>query len=394
MQKKKIPKQVVFLGVISFFTDFASEMLYPIIPLFLVSFLGASVSLVGLLEGLAEVTAGFLKGIFGALSDKLGKRSIFVKIGYTLSAAVKPLPGFFPFVGVVFFSRITDRIGKGIRTAPRDALLSFNSNENNSGKIFGFHRGMDTLGAVVGPLVAVAILYFFPGKFTFVFIAAILPSIFAIYFTTVIKDPPANNKSESQRKYSFSQFWKTAPVDYKIILTLLTLFAFANSSDVFLILKSNTDTGSNILATLAYVLYNIVYAISSYPAGAVADKIGKRKVYVAGLLIFAAVYTGFAFNNSGWIAWALFAVYGFYTAFTEGTSKAWISDLVKPEYIGSAIGLFTMVSGLAMLSGSIFTGLLWDKFGPKTPFLISAAVSLFVAFTLFFKISDKIKVKL
>ncbi len=393
MKKSKIPKQVIFLGVISFFTDFASEMLYPIVPLFLVSYLGASVSVVGILEGAAEVTAGLLKGFFGAVSDKLGKRSLFVRIGYSLSAVVKPLPGFLPSVGTVFFSRVTDRVGKGVRTAPRDALLSYNSNESNSGKIFGFHRGMDTLGAVVGPLAAVGILSLFPGRFTFVFIAAIVPSIFAIYFTTVIKDPPDLKKLAKSEKYSFGEFWRTAPKNYKTILFLLTLFAFANSSDVFLILKSNKDTGSNILAILAYVLYNIVYAISSYPSGAAADKIGKKKIYIAGLFVFSAVYFGFAFNNSGWIVWPLFAIYGFYTAFTEGTSKAWISDLVEQKYIGSAIGLFTMASSLAMLVGSVFTGFLWDSFGAKIPFLISAAVSLIIAIALSFKTSGKISVQ-
>ncbi len=387
MKKGKIPRQVIFLGVISFFTDFASEMLYPIVPLFLVSFLGASASVVGLLEGLAEVIAGLLKGFFGAVSDKLGKRSLFVKIGYSLSAVVKPLPGFFPHVGVVFLSRLTDRVGKGIRTAPRDALLSYNSNESNSGKIFGFHRSMDTYGAVIGPLLAVGILSLFPGKFTFVFIAATVPSLFAIYFTTIVKDPPDLKTFGKTERYSFGNFWRSAPKKYKSILILLTFFSFANSSDVFLILKSNTNTGSNILAVLAYVVYNIVYAVSSYPAGAVADKIGKKKVYIAGLLIFSIVYFGFALNNSGWIVWPLFAIYGFYTAFTEGTLKAWISDIVRDEYMGTAIGLFTMVSGLAMLFGSVFTGVLWDAYGAKVPFLFSAVVSLIVAAALGTKIS-------
>ncbi len=188
MKLKKIPKQVILLGFVSFFTDFASEMLYPIVPLFLTTVLSASMSTVGLIEGIAEVTAGILKGFFGSLSDKMNKRSLFVRLGYSISAIVKPLPGFFPYVGTVFFSRITDRIGKGIRTAPRDALLSANS-EGNSGAIFGFHRGMDTLGAVIGPLVAIGILYLWHGKYEFVFWAALIPGILAIYFTLLVKDP-------------------------------------------------------------------------------------------------------------------------------------------------------------------------------------------------------------
>ncbi len=388
MKLKNIPRQVFILGVVSFFTDFASEMLYPVVPIFLTAVLGASMTTVGVIEGVAEITAGLLKGFFGGLSDKLGKRSLFVKIGYSLSALVKSLPGFFPATGVVFFARVTDRIGKGIRTAPRDALLAANAN-GNSGAVFGLHRSMDTLGAVVGPLVAVAMLYFLPGKYDFVFIAALVPGIFAIYFTTLVKDPKTAKTTASKKTYSFKLFWKQAPYEYKFILVFLTLFSLVNSSDVFLILKSDKDTGSGTLAILAYVLYNLVYAFASYPGGKLADKIGKRKVFVAGLIVFSLVYLGFALNNSPWLVWILFAFYGLYTAFTEGTSKAWISDLIDEQYTATAIGLFTMLSAIAMMLGSIIAGALWDAFGPKVPFLISSAVSLFVALVLMSKLSRR-----
>ena len=387
MKLKKIPKQVYLLGLISFFTDFASEMLYPIIPIFLTAVLGASMTMVGLIEGTAEITAGVLKGFFGGLSDKLGKRSLFVRMGYSLSALVKSLPGFFPYTGVVFFARVTDRIGKGIRTAPRDALLSKYSN-GNSGAVFGLHRSMDTLGAVVGPLFAVAILYFLPGKYNFVFIASLVPGIVAIYFTTLVKDPKQIQKTESKKVYSFKLFWKQSPYEYKFILILLTLFSFVNSSDVFLILKSDKDTGSGTLAILAYVLYNFIYALSSYPGGKLADKIGKRKVFIMGLIVFSLVYLGFALNNSSYLVWILFAFYGLYTAFTEGTSKAWISDLIDEQFTATAIGIFTMLSAMAMMIGSIIAGALWDAFGPQVPFLISSFVSLIVALTLFTKLKN------
>jgi MFS family permease len=268
-----------------------------------------------------------------------------------------------------------------MRTAPRDALLAAHAGKN-SGAVFGLHRSMDTLGAVVGPLVAVAILYFLPNKYEYVFYAAAIPSVFAIYFAMIVKDPPKAEVENKKAKYSFKEFWKLAPAEYKFILFLLTTFAFVNSSDVFLILKSGKDTGSGTLAVLAYVLYNVVYAFSSYPAGIVADKVGKKNVYVLGLVIFSAVYFGFAFNNSSVFVWILFAVYGFYTAFTEGTSKAWISDLIEERFVATAIGLFTMSSGFAIMLGSLFAGILWDAFGPKVPFLISAIVSLVVALLL------------
>ena len=184
---KKIPRQVIILGMISLFTDAASEMLYPIVPIFLTAALGASMAVIGLIEGIAEVTAGFLKGYFGMLSDRLRKRALFVKIGYTLSALVKPLPGIFPAVSTVLISRTSDRIGKGIRTAPRDALLAANS-DGNTGAIFGFHRGMDTIGAVIGPLTALVLLYFFPGNYILVFLVAAIPSSMAIVFAFRIKD--------------------------------------------------------------------------------------------------------------------------------------------------------------------------------------------------------------
>ena len=241
---KSISRQVIILGFISLFTDFASEMLYPVMPIFLASYLGASMAVIGIIEGIAEVTAGLLKGFFGALSDKMGKRSLFVLIGYGLSGIVKPLPGIIPHIGTVISARVIDRIGKGIRTAPRDALLGANSTSENSGAVFGFHRSMDTIGAVAGPLSAILLLYLFPGNYTLIFILAVIPSIMAIMFALRVKD--AGEVKEVKQKYSVKEFWHTAPRDYKILLTLFALFSLANSSDVFLILKSRdiakTDT--------------------------------------------------------------------------------------------------------------------------------------------------------
>ena len=390
MKFKNITRPVVILGLVSFFTDFASEMLYPVTPIFLTSILGASMSLVGLIEGFAEITAGLLKGYFGALSDKVGKRSIFVVIGYSLSGLMKSIPGLIVTVPAVIFARVVDRIGKGIRTAPRDALLASYAN-GNTGAVFGFHRAMDTFGAVAGPIVAIVLLYFFPGKYSWIYLFALIPSAFAIGFTFVVKDK--NGLAKSSKKKNYAHFWKTSPSEYKLLLIFLTVFSLVNSSDVFLILKSKQVAHSDTIAILGYVFYNLIYAIASYPIGILSDRFGKKKTFIFGLIIFSAVYFGFAINQNFYFIWLLFALYGIYAASTEGVSKAWISDLVQDEFRGTAIGLLTMLSSFAMMIGSILAGFLWDLVGPQIPFLLSAIVALLIALALYFfekkKFSDK-----
>jgi MFS family permease len=377
-----ISRQVVVLGLISLFTDFASEMLYPVMPIFLATYIGASMAIIGLIEGAAEVTAGLLKGFFGALSDKLGKRSVFVMLGYGISAIVKPLPGIIPSLGAVITARVIDRVGKGVRTAPRDALLGSYSNNENSGAVFGFHRGMDTLGAVMGPLSAIILLKYFPGNYTLIFILAFIPSLAAIFFALKVKE--VKILKEVKQKYSIKEFWHSAPVEYKVLLTLFTVFSLANSSDVFLILKSRDIAKTDTTAILGYVFYNIIYAVSSYPIGILADKLGKRRIFIIGLYIFSIVYFGFALNTSYYFMWLLFTLYGIYASATEGVSKAWISDLVENKYRGTAIGLFTGTTSIAVMLGSVMAGFLWDEFGSQFPFLISAALSLLIASFLLF----------
>lgn len=375
MKLKSIPKQVVILSLVSLFTDIASEMLYPVTPIFLTAVLGTSMALVGIIEGIAEITAGLLKGYAGNLSDKIGKRSIFVVIGYSLSAFAKPLPGIFPNISSVLISRTTDRVGKGIRTAPRDALLGTYS-EGNSGAIFGFHRGMDTLGAAIGPLAAILLLYLYPENFQLIFLVAFVPSVVAVSFTLFVKDKPLARKSKL--RLSYVKFWRSAPKPYKVLLVLIVTFSFVNSSDVFLILKSKYISGSDTLAILGYVFYNLIFAGASYPFGKLSDKFGKNLIFGIGLLIFSLIYFGFALLTEMIFIWILFALYGVYSASTEGISKAWISDLVPDEMRGSAIGLITMLSSFSIMLGSFTAGFLWDSFGSSVPFLLSAVVSLII----------------
>jgi len=379
---KKFPKQVLLLSIVSFFTDIASEMLYPVTPIFLTAVLGSSMAVVGIIEGIAEITAGFLKGYFGNLSDKLGKRSIFVILGYGISALSKPIPGLIASVPSVIVSRTTDKVGKGIRTAPRDALLGSYSS-GNTGAIFGFHRAFDTMGAAIGPLIAIFLLYLFPENFQLVFLIAFVPSAIAVFFAFLVKDKIIPSKNKTRTNYSV--FWKEVPGEYKFVLLMITIFSFVNSSDVFLILKSRFISDSNTIAILGYVLFNIIYAIFSYPLGHLSDKYGKKNIFSLGLVVFSSVYLGFAFITEIILIWLLFALYGIYSAATEGVSKAWVTDLVPREWHGSAIGLLTMCSGFAIMLGSFAAGVLWDYFGAAVPFIISSVVSFLIAMILFLK---------
>lgn len=380
--KNRIPKPVFILGLVSLFTDFASEMLYPVTPIFLTAVLGSSMAVVGIIEGLAEFIAGILKGYFGNISDKIGKRSVFVVLGYSLSAFSKPLPGIFQNIPTVLFSRVSDRVGKGVRTAPRDALLASYSS-GNSGAIFGFHRGMDTLGAVIGPVAALLVLNFFPGNYQLVFLLAFIPSAISVFFTSLVKDKPV--RKESRIKKNYIQFWKTAPAKYKKVVLAITIFSLVNSSDVFLILKSKEVANSSLIAIISYIFYNLIYAVTSYPLGGLADRFGKQKIFSYGLIIFSVVYLGFAFFDEISFYWFLFALYGIYAAATEGVSKAWVSDLIPSEQRGSAIGLLTMLSSFSVMIGSFTAGVLWDKFGSMVPFVLSGIISLAIAISLFFQ---------
>ncbi len=380
--KFKIPRQVIILGAISFFTDFASELLYPVAPIFLTATLGASMATVGAIEGIAEIISNIFKGYFGALSDKMQKRALFVKIGYTLSALVKPLPGIFPSVAVVASSRALDRIGKGIRTSPRDALLAAEATENNKGEIFGFHRSMDTFGAVAGPLAALVILALTQNNYRAVYLFAVLPSLGAIYFAFRTKEKPASITRKPKRK--FTEVFSSSHSSLKNLLILTGFFSLVNSSDVFLILKLKAISDSDTLAILGYVYFNVIYALFSYPAGKLADKTSKRNIFASGLLIFSIVYLIFAAGNSLEILFIAFTFYGLYSAATEGILKAWISDLVRDELRATAIGMFNLVAGFGILFGSVITGYLWDEYGAWLPFAISSLGAFFAAAVLFF----------
>ena len=384
---KIITRAVVVLSLVSLFTDFASEMLYPIMPLYLKS-IGFSVALIGILEGVAEATAGLSKGYFGKLSDAMGKRLPFVRLGYGLSALSKPMMAVFVYPLWVFFARTTDRLGKGIRTGARDALLSDESTKENKGKVFGFHRSMDTFGAVLGPLTALIYLSFYPEQYKPLFLIAFLPGVVAVFLTFIIKEKEHEVKvTEKPNAFSFFSYWFQSNVQYKRVAGGLLVFALFNSSDIFLLLMAKQQGMSDSGVLFLYIFYNLVFAIAAYPLGGLADKFGFKPTIMVGLLMFAMTYLGFAYAHETYIFYVLFFFYGLYAAATDGVGKAWISNICDKKDTGAAIGTFAGFSSIAALIASSMAGFIWNYISPQTTFILTGLIGLSVL--LYFSLMKK-----
>lgn len=377
---KFITKNVIILSVVSLCTDVASEMLYPVMPIYLKS-IGFSIILIGVLEGFAEATAGISKGYFGNVSDNMGKRLPFVQIGYALSSISKPMMALFVYPVWIFFARTIDRLGKGIRTGARDALLSDEATPQTKGRVFGFHRSMDTLGAVLGPLMALVFLYYHPNAYKTLFVLAFLPGLLAIAFTFFIKEKKEQPviKPNKAKFFSFIKYWKTSPPIYRKLVTALLLFTLFNSSDMFLLLKIKQAGYSDTTVIGVYVFYNLVYALFSYPLGILADRTGMKKVFITGLLFFAIVYAGMAYANNRLLFFILFFIYGVYAAATEGVAKAWITNVCEKGKTATAIGTYTAFQSLATLIASSLAGILWFTAGASVTFLVSGGIAVIVA---------------
>lgn len=383
---RHITRNIWLLSLVSLFTDMSSEMLYPVMPVYL-QHIGFSVLLIGILEGIAEAVAGISKSYFGGLSDKAGKRLPFVQVGYALSAISKPMMALFTNVGWIFSARTTDRLGKGIRTAARDALLNQEAKPGSRASVFGFHRALDTLGAVLGPLMALAFLFFYPGHYKTLFLLAFIPGLLAILFTFFVKErssQPAPVKSVGLL-YAF-QYWKQSTPAYKKLVTGFLIFALINSSDLLLLLRIKESGHSDQEVIFVYIFYNLVYALFAFPLGKLADRIGLKKIYLLGLFLFVITYGGFAFSQSVAVYLMLFFCYGLYAASTEGISKAWISSLVQKQETASAIGTYTGFQSIATLISSSLAGFLWYRFGASTAFLYTA-ITAFLLLFYFWRIS-------
>lgn len=348
-------------------------------PLYLKT-IGFSIVAIGILEGVAEATAGLSKGYFGKLSDLSGRRVPFVQLGYGFSSISKPMMAIFTFPLWIFFARTIDRLGKGIRTGARDAILSDEATRKTKGKVFGFHRSMDTLGAVLGPSLALVYLYFYPEDYKTLYFIAFLPGLLAVLTTFYLKEKgkPRPNLRVSTPFFSFLKYWKLSPPAYRKLVIGLLIFTLFNSSDVFLLLKAKESGLDNTMVIGVYIFYNLIYALFAFPIGMLADKIGLKTVFIMGLGLFATVYFGMSVNDNLYVFFGLFFLYGVYASATEGISKAWISNITEKKDTATAIGTFSGLQSICTLFASSLTGLIWFQFGAAAAFVLTASVTLFV----------------
>lgn len=342
-------------------------MLYPVIPIFLTAVLGAPMTVVGLIEGIAEGTASFLKVITGWYSDRIGKRKPFVLSGYSISAISKPLIAFAYTWPLVLVARFMDRFGKGVRTSARDALIADSCDPCQKGRSYGFHRTLDTIGAVFGPAIAIIILYLTNNDYRLLFLVAFVPGLIGVLLVMFFVYE-RKNIVETKIPLKVSQFGR----DFKVFLLITSIFAVGNSSDVFLILRAQ-DLGFSVSAVLlCYILYNIIFAIGAFPAGILSDKLGRRNLMTCGFLIFACVYAGFALTAENIYVWLLFVVYGLYAALTDGIGRAYVVDLVPFDKRATALGIYHTAIGVMMLFANVLAGILWDLIGAPAPFIYGA----------------------
>jgi len=372
-KKNKLSKNVIVLGLVSFFNDLASEMVYPIVPIFLTSVLGAPVALVGLIEGIAESTASLLKVFSGWLSDKSQKRKIFAVYGYSLSTISKLIIGVALSWPTVLLGRFIDRFGKGIRTSARDALIAESATKENVGRAFGFHRALDTAGAVFGPLAAILLInHFGSNNLRPIFYIALIPGIIGVILLLIFVKEKAAAAKNNPPQFKLANLTPA----YKTFLVVSAIFALGNSSDAFLILRAQSLGLSTTSTVLAYVVFNLVYSILSYTAGSLSDKIGPRKLLVSGFFLFALIYLLFGINQSMTWVWFLFALYGVYMAISEGISKAYITQIASPEVIATSFGAYQTIIGVCTFFSSLIAGLLWTNVNPSAPFIFGSILAI------------------
>ena len=369
--KKKYNNNVFFLGMVSLFTDLSSQMIYPLIPEFLMS-IGAKKIIVGIVEGIAESTASLFKTLFGKLSDKYKNRKAFILLGYGISAFSKPFLYFATIWHHVLGVKFIERLGKASRTPARDALISTSVDPKNKGKAFGFHRAMDRIGAIGGPLLAILILFLFKNNVRMVFLFSFFPAVLALFFIIFTKETAVEttHTEPEQKKRDLRN------PGFVVFLISNIVFTFGNSSNAFLILKAR-ETGLSIaLIPVIWIVYNIFCTISSPVFGTLSDKVGRKPIIIISFLYYACVYFLFGFTNSLLVVWFLFGAYGIYYGLSQGVFKAYISDMVSPENRATAYGLFNTGIGLTLFPASLLTGVIWDHFGSMWAFTISAGFSL------------------
>jgi MFS family permease len=386
--RPRLPHNVRALGAVSFFTDASGEMIYPLVPVFLSGVLGANAKFIGVVEGTAESVAALLRLFSGWWSDRIGRRKPLVVAGYGLASAARPLMAVAQSASHVLMIRVTDRVGKGLRTAPRDALLADSVDASVRGRAFGFHHAADSAGAVVGPLVGFAILWWMaPGAvqsgpvsaeheraLRTVFAIAAIPAV-AAFLTLVLLVRDVRTDTAEPRVGVERSF----PGSFWAYLAIVLLFTLANSTDAFLLLRA-ADLGVAVaFAPLLWALVNLVKAMGSTAAGTLSDRVGRRPVILAGWMIYAVVYIAFAVSSRAWHVWALFALYGVFYALAEGTQRALVADLVPRERLGAAYGWYYVTVALGALPASLLFGALWDAFTARAAFLTAAVLAALAA---------------
>ncbi|KHO62623.1 MFS transporter permease [Thermoanaerobacter sp. YS13] len=366
---------VIILGLTSLFTDISTEMVYPLIPLFLTSQLWASPAIVGIIEGVAESLASILKVFSGYISDKVSKRKPLAIAGYSFSTIGKMFLYFATSWVWVFLGRTSDRFGKGIRTAPRDALIAEAVDKENIGRAYGLHRALDTLGATIGITLAYYFLASYKGDYKVVFMYSLIPAFLGVIVLFFAKESTV--KHELSKKLSFS--WKSLDRRLQMFLIVILIFALGNSSNQFLLLRAKNVGFSDSDVILLYLVYNIVYMIFSYPMGRLSDKIGRKKLLIMGYFFYGIVYLGFAILGFKTAMWVLFPVYGLYIALTEGVEKALVAEISPPHLKGTVIGLHATFTGIGLLPASFIAGVLWDTLGVTAPFYFGGIMGVLAA---------------
>jgi len=386
--KKKIlglERNIFFAGVTSFFTDTSTKMIYSVMPLFLLS-IGASKTTISLIEGIAESTASLVKALSGYWSDKIGRNKPFMLIGYGITAIVTPLYAFVRVPIQVLFFRFFERIGKGMRAAPRDSLISGSVTQKDAGKNFGFHKAMDNSGAIIGPLFAFLLLYFFPQNFSNIFLIATIPAVLGVITIAVFIKEAKAVKSEVT-KISLRRL----PKKFFFFLFIIFIFTLGNSADALLLVKT-TETGINkAYIPFVYMIFNVVSVCLAIPIGKLSDKIGRERMIIPGFLIYALTYFLFGRFNSISIFIGLFAMYGLYSALVDGSQKAMISDIVSKELRGTGFGLYHAVLGITLLPASLIAGLLYDNVGSDAPFYFGSTMALIAAVLMLIFVFSKSK---
>jgi MFS family permease len=372
-----LPANVLLLGAVSFFNDAASEMIYPLLPLFLTVTLGAGPAALGVIEGVAESTASLLKLASGYLSDRVHHRKRWVAGGYLLANLTRPLIGLATSWLGVLLLRFFDRVGKGLRTSPRDALIAESTPQASWGKAFGFHRAADHAGAVAGPLLATLALMILPGQFGTVFLLSLIPGLLALSLLVAgVRDVPTTAAPIRREPLRIAAAWREMPPSLRRFTLILFLFTLGNSSDAFLLLKAQQLGVPVALIPILWMALHLVKMGSSLPAGILSDRLGRKGMIVAGWGVYALTYCGFALADAAWQAWGLFLVYGLYFGLTEGVEKALIADLAPERLRGSAFGLYHLAIGLGALPASLFFGWVWQQFGDQAAFGMGAVIAM------------------